>query len=131
MSPYLLVALGSAVGGVVRYGCGVVIASRFTPTFPWATLFVNVSGSLLIGLLAALTQPEGRWGESPLLRDLLMVGVLGGYTTFSSFSLQTLILMREGRLAAALTNVGASVVLCLLGVWLGYLLASALRPAVS
>lgn len=128
---YLFVALGGAVGSVLRYWCGAVFASRFTSTFPWATLLVNVSGSLLIGVLAALMQPEGRWGESPLLRDLLMVGVLGGYTTFSSFSLQTLILMHEGRLAAALMNVGASVVLCLLAVWLGYLLATSLRPAVS
>lgn len=129
MSSYLLVALGSAIGGVVRFWCGVVFAARFASTFPWAILFVNVSGSLLIGLIAALTQPQGRWGESPLLRDLLMVGVLGGYTTFSSFSLQTLILMREGRMAAALLNVGASVVLCLLAVWVGYLLASSLRSA--
>jgi CrcB protein len=131
MSPYILVALGSAIGGVARFWCGGVFASRFTSTFPWATLFVNVSGSLLIGLIAALTQPQGRWGESPLLRDLLMVGVLGGYTTFSAFSLQTLMLIREGRPAAALMNVGASMMLCLAAVWVGYLLASSLRPAVS
>jgi CrcB protein len=125
---YLFVALGGAVGSVLRYWCGVVFAARFSSPFPWATLFVNVTGSLLIGLLAALLQPQGRWGESPLLRDLLMVGVLGGYTTFSSFSLQTLWLMREGRMAAALLNIAASMTLCLLAVWLGYTLASSLRP---
>lgn len=129
LMPWLAVALGSAAGGLLRYGCGLLIASRVDSGFPWATLFVNVTGSFLIGTIAALTDPAGRWAAAPLLRELLMVGVLGGYTTFSAFSLQTFALLRDGRLAFALANVVASVALCLVVVWLGYVVGSGLKPA--
>lgn len=86
-------------------------------------MFVNVTGSFLIGVIAALTQVDGRWGNTSTLRDLLIVGVLGGYTTFSAFSLQTLLLLREGKASFALMNICVSVVLCMLAVWLGFALA--------
>lgn len=131
---YLAVALGSAAGGVARYACGLWAASRidsgfFLSSSIAATLFVNVSGSFLIGIFAALTGPGGRWAGASLLPELLMVGLMGGYTTFSAFSLQTLALLREGRLGLALANVAASVVLCLIAVWLGYVLGNTLEPA--
>ena len=126
---WLAVAVGSAAGGLARYGCGLWIASRIDSGFPWATLFVNVTGSFLIGLVAALTDPSGRWAAAPVLRELLMVGVLGGYTTFSAFSLQTFALLREGRVAFALANVSASVALCLIVVWLGYLAGASFKSA--
>jgi CrcB protein len=126
---YVVVALGSAVGGLARYVCGLFIAERVSSDFAWGTLFVNVSGSFLIGVFAACTDPGGRWANSPLLRELLMVGLMGGYTTFSSFSLQTFAFLREGRLGFAMANVVASVVLCLVVVWLGYAMASAGKSA--
>ena len=87
--------------------------------FPRVLLLVNISGSLIIGFFAALTGPDGRIWSSPSFRQFFMIGVLGGYTTFSSFSLQTLALARDGeRLFAALNAIG-SFVLCLFAVWLG------------
>ena len=105
-----------------RYWLSGVLARRFGETFPVGTLAVNITGSLLIGLLAALADTEGRLLISPLARSFLMIGVLGGYTTFSSFSLQTLNLAREGEWLYASANVMLSVVLCLVGVWLGHVL---------
>jgi fluoride exporter len=124
---YVWVALGSALGGASRHWFSGFIAQRMGERFPAGTLCVNLTGSFLIGLLAAFTVPEGRLflGRSPRL--LLMVGVLGGYTTFSSFSLQTLNLARDGEWLAAALNIAASVVLCLAGVWLGHLLGQTLN----
>ena len=100
------------------------MAERFGPAFPCGTLVVNVTGSFLVGLLAGLAIPEGRLLASPSWRAFLMIGVCGGYTTFSSFSLQTLNLMQEGAWLRAGGNALASVVFCLLAVWLGYFAAS-------
>jgi fluoride exporter len=91
-------------------------------TFPCGTLAVNVTGSFIIGLFAALTDPEGRWLVSPSLRQFFMIGVCGGYTTFSSFSLQTLTLAQDGQWFWAMTNSIASFVFCLVAVWLGHFL---------
>lgn len=126
MYSYLLIAIGSAFGGVARYWCSSWIAERAGETFPWGTLTVNVAGSCLIGLLAGLAAPEGRFYMSPDARQLLMIGVLGGFTTFSSFSLQTLMLIRDGDWGAALANVLLSVVACLVAVWVGYAASTAL-----
>ncbi|HVG89726.1 MAG TPA: CrcB family protein, partial [Gaiellales bacterium] len=93
-------------------------------TFPWATLVANVSGSLLIGLIAALTGPHGRLLVAPELRLFWMVGICGGYTTFSSFSLQTLTLAQVGDWARAGLNAGLSLVLCLAAVALGYMIGA-------
>lgn len=125
MYSYLLIALGSAFGGVARYWCSSLIAERAGETFPWGTLAVNVAGSCLIGLLAGLAAPEGRFYLSPDARQFLMIGVMGGFTTFSSFSLQTLMLIRDGDWLAAVANVLLSVIACLAAVWAGYAASAA------
>jgi len=119
MMPYIWVALGSAVGGVLRFWLSAVMGDKLGAVH-LGTVFVNVTGSFLIGVLAAL-------GPMPFTRQLFMIGVLGGYTTFSSFSLQTLELAHEGRWAVASANVILSVVLSLLGVWLGHLCGAVFR----
>jgi fluoride exporter len=120
MAPYLWICLGSALGGGTRYWISGAIARRFGESFPTGTLVVNVSGCFMIGFIAALSDPAGRFLVGPTARQFLMVGVLGGYTTFSSFSLQTLNLMQDGEWFYAVANVLLSVVLCLTGVWLGH-----------
>ena len=126
---YLLVGLGSALGGMARHWTTSLVASRWGTGFPWGTLVVNVVGSLLIGILAAGLVPGGRWVLPFPARELLMVGVLGGYTTFSAFSLQTFMLLEQGQWLRAGGNAVLSVVLCLAAVAIGYVLAgSLLRP---
>ncbi len=127
MSGLLWVALGSALGGAGRYWCSGLIAHRFGETFPWGTLTVNVVGSLLIGLVATLSAPEGRWLLAPEARQFLMLGLFGGFTTFSSFSLQTLTLAQDGEWLRGLAYVLSSVAFCLLGVWVGHALGVALN----
>jgi CrcB protein len=124
MSIYLLIALGGALGSVARYALSGLVAHRFGETFPWGTLIINVSGSFVIGFFATLTEPEGRLLVGPGGRQFFMTGVLGGFTTFSSFSLQTLNLAHEGEWLYAGGNIAGSVVACLLAVWLGHLTAS-------
>jgi CrcB protein len=124
---YLWIALGGALGSVARYGCSSLAARWIGETFPWGTLIVNVAGSFVIGFFATLTGPDGRVLASPDARQFVMVGLCGGYTTFSSFSLQTLNLLRDGDFAQAGLNVVLSVVACLGAVWLGYLGAAALN----
>jgi fluoride exporter len=125
---YLLIAIGSALGGMSRYACSIWIASRTDSALPWGTILVNVSGSFLIGAIAGALEPASRFSFSPETREninlFLMIGVLGGYTTFSSFSLQTLVLMRQQQWALAGANIALSVAACLLAVWLGFLLAA-------
>jgi len=123
----LWIALGSALGGVLRYWCSGLIARWFGETFPWGTIVVNVAGSLLIGLIATLSGPDGRLLVGTTLRQFMMLGLLGGFTTFSSFSLQTLALAQSGEWVQAATNVVGSVLLCLMGVWLGHALAIAIN----
>ena len=127
MITYFWIGLGSALGGVARYACSSLIAHWLGESFPWGTLLVNVFGSFVIGFFATVTGPEGRFLASPDTRLFVMVGICGGYTTFSSFSLQTLTLLREGDFATAGANVLASVVLCLLSVWLGAVSAGLLN----
>ncbi len=120
MFTYLLVAAGSAIGGTLRYGLGGVIVNWVGQTFPWSTLAINVVGSFAIGLFATLTGPDGRVFVPGEWRQFFMIGVCGGFTTFSSFSLQTLNLAQDGEAAWAALNVILSVALCLFGVWLGH-----------
>ncbi len=120
MFTYALVALGSAIGGTLRYWLAAVISETTAGTFPWGTLAVNVSGSAAIGLFATLTAADGRLYVPSEWRTFFMVGICGGYTTFSSFSLQTLALAQDGEWLAAGMNVLGSVALCLLAVWLGH-----------
>ncbi len=120
----LAVATGGALGSLARYWIAELFVAMGMSAFPWATLVANVSGSLLIGLIAALTGPDGRLLVAPELRLLWMVGICGGYTTFSSFSLQTLTLAQGGDWQRAVLNVGLSLILCLCAVWLGYMLGA-------
>jgi CrcB protein len=114
--------LGGGIGSLGRYWISGAVANAFGQTFPWGTLLVNVSGSLVIGLFAALTSPEGRWLVSGSFREFFMLGICGGYTTFSSFSLQTLNLAEDGQWFRAGANCVLSLVLCLVAVWLGHVL---------
>jgi len=127
MQIYLWIALGSALGGAGRYWCSGVIARHIGETFPWGTLVVNVLGSLLIGLVATLSDPDGRLLMSPTLRQFFMLGLFGGFTTFSSFSLQVLNLVRDGQWVSASLYILLSVALCLVGVWLGHSLGIAIN----
>lgn len=124
MLNYILVGVGSAAGGVSRYWISGLIANRFGQSFPWGTLFVNVSGSFVIGFFATVTAPEGRWLVGPSGRNFFTTGFCGGYTTFSSFSLQTLRLAQNREWLYAGGNILLSVILCLIAVWLGYALGS-------
>jgi CrcB protein len=127
MQTYIWIAIGSALGGVARYWCSGVAARLIGETFPWGTLIVNVLGSLVIGFFATLTGPDGRIFVGSTARQFIMIGILGGYTTFSSFSLQTLELLHDGEWLRAGGNVIASVVLCLLAVWFGHAFATGLN----
>lgn len=123
----LLVMLGSALGGLARHWCVAVAGSLFGTSFPFGTVLVNIAGSFTIGFANTLTLPEGRLPVHADWRLFVMVGLCGGYTTFSSFSLQTLALIQEGSVGRAAANVVASVLLCLLAVWVGHLAAAALN----
>ena len=128
MSQYIWIALGSGLGGVTRFAVSGLIAQRYGETFPWGTLFINVSGSFIIGFFAALTAPDGRFLVGGTVRQFVMTGILGGYTTYSSFSLQTLALARDGEWLRAGANATGTFVLCFLAVWLGPLCATWLNP---
>lgn len=117
---WLWVALGSAAGGVARYACVTAMTARLGAGFPWGTLAVNLLGSAVIGFVAAATVAGGRWDIGDAGRQFLMVGVLGGFTTFSAFSLQTLALLRAGDWFPAFAYVAGSLALCLAGVALGH-----------
>lgn len=130
MIAYVAIAIGSALGGMARYFLSGVVMSMTAGTFPFGTLIVNVTGAIAIGFIATLTGPDGRLLVGAHARQFLMVGICGGYTTFSSFSLETLNLMRDGEMASAAANAAASVVLCIVAVWLGHAAAAALSRGV-
>jgi len=119
---YLVVGAGSALGGMGRFWLSGLVAQSVGETFPWGTLLVNVSGSFVIGFLAAMVGPDSRLNPKldPFIFQFFMVGVCGGYTTFSSFSLQTLRLVQAGQWLHGAANAALSVLLCLLAVWLGH-----------
>lgn len=123
----LVVTLGAALGGLARYALSGLVAQQFGETFPWGTLVINVTGSFVIGFFATLTAPDGRLFVSAATRQFVMTGFCGGYTTFSSFSLQTLNLMRDEEWLRAGANITGSVVLCIFAAWLGHVLASSLN----
>ena len=127
MVTYFWIALGSALGGVARYWSSGFVATHIGETFPFGTLFVNVLGSFIIGFVATLSAPDGRWFIGSDARQFIMLGILGGYTTFSSFSLQTLSLVRDGEWWQAGANIVLSLVLCLVAVWLGHIAAAAVN----
>ncbi|MFM2081918.1 MAG: hypothetical protein RL380_609 [Verrucomicrobiota bacterium] len=114
---YFIIALGGALGSVGRFWLNGLVTARAGEGFPFGTLLINVIGSFVIGFIAALP------GANESLRKFLMVGVCGGFTTFSAFSLQTLELTQRGEWLRAGANILASVALCLAAVWLGQLVA--------
>jgi len=123
LAVYIWIAVGSAAGGVARYWCSGVIARLIGETFPWGTFVVNVLGSFVIGFVATLTAPDGRVFIGSTARLAIMAGFCGGFTTFSSFSIQTLNLLNDGEFLYAGANIGLSVILCLVAVWAGSALA--------
>ncbi|MEO8465990.1 MAG: fluoride efflux transporter CrcB [Gammaproteobacteria bacterium] len=122
---YLLVAIGGALGSVLRYVCSGMALRLFGAGFPYGTLFVNVVGSYIIGMAGAFVIAEGRAFTTLDFRLFVVTGILGGFTTFSAFSLDTLTLARGGNLSGAAVNVVLSLALCLTAVWLGHFTATA------
>ncbi len=122
---YGYIAAGSVLGGVARYLLSLLI--ELIPGFPWATLFVNVTGSFIIGFYSTLSGPDGRLFASARQRQFVTTGFCGGYTTFSTFSLETFRLLEGGMARNAFLNIAVSIVTWLVAVWLGYVLASRLN----
>ena len=121
----LWVLLGSAIGGLARYWTGVWVAGWAGTEFPWGTLLINILGSFVIGLVGAGVAERG-WSTTPVdLRAFVMVGLCGGFTTFSAFSLQTLELLQAGRHGAAIAYTASSVTACIVMVWGGWMLGRA------
>jgi fluoride exporter len=119
MLTYFWIMFGGALGSGARFWASGLIAERYGAFFPLGTLVVNITGSFAIGFLAALTMPAGPFLVSPRVREFLLIGLCGGYTTFSSFSLQTFDLAAEGDWLRAGLNCVLSIVCCLVAVWLG------------
>lgn len=119
-----IIGLAGLVGTVARYALSGYVARRFGETFPTGTLFVNVIGCFIAGSLFYLLQE--RFLVNELIRTTLIIGLLGGFTTFSSFGLQTFTLLREGEVGLATVNVLTSNLLGLVAVWLGYTTAKVL-----
>ena len=128
MLNYIWVAIGGGIGSVLRFWASEFVARHFGETFPLGTLVVNVTGSFFIGFFATATGPDGRWFVTPTARTFVMAGICGGYTTFSSFSLQTLNLLSDGEWLYATANAVLSLVLCLVAVWAGHALALLVNP---
>ncbi|WP_428490841.1 fluoride efflux transporter CrcB [Rhodopila sp.] len=122
----LVVMIGGALGTLTRYALS-VLTLPISRELPWGTIAINVTGSFLIGLFGTLTLAHGRYPVPENLRLFVMIGLCGGYTTFSSFSLQTLDLLRSGEVIRAGINVVASVVLCVAAVSVGHLAAARLN----
>ncbi len=120
MKALILIAIGGAAGAVLRYGASLSVYSLLGRGFPYGTLFVNVSGSLLMGLLSVMMLE--RFDIGPEWRAAVLVGVLGSFTTFSTFSIETLNLLEQGDVMRATLNIVLSVLVCLVAVWFGVLI---------
>jgi fluoride exporter len=124
--PYVTAGLGGAIGSVGRVVMTDLVTRWTGDRFPFGTVAVNITGALLMGLLAGYGETDpGKLVFSQPARSFLMIGILGGYTTFSSFSLQTFLLFEQGNVTGALLNMLLSVILCVLGVWAGFSLIRA------
>ncbi len=117
MKMILLIACGGAVGAILRYAASLGVYALMGRGFPYGTLFVNVTGSLLMGVLSIIMLE--RWNIGPEWRAAILVGLLGSFTTFSTFSIETLNLLEQGDLLRAFANILLSVIVCLAAVWLG------------
>ncbi len=120
MKALVFIAVGGAFGAVLRYGTSLGVYSLLGRGFPYGTLFVNVSGSLLMGILGVLLLE--RYDIDPEWRAAVLIGVLGSFTTFSTFSIETLNLLEQGDIMRAMMNIVLSVLLCLAAVWLGVII---------
>ena len=120
MKALVFIALGGALGAVLRYGASTSVYALLGRSFPYGTLFVNITGSLLIGLLSVVMLE--RFDIGPEWRAAVLIGVLGSFTTFSTFSIETLTLLEQGELMRASANIVLSVLLCLAAVWFGVLI---------
>jgi CrcB protein len=127
---YVLIGIGGALGSIGRYWASGVVANLSGGAFPFGTMFVNVTGAIVIGFFATLTGPDGRMFVGTSARQFVMTGICGGYTTFSTFSLETMNLARDGDWLFAGLNAILSVALCLIAVWLGSVAAEALSRGV-
>ncbi|HEY5892818.1 MAG TPA: fluoride efflux transporter CrcB [Chthoniobacterales bacterium] len=123
LKSYLAVMVVGALGCAARMWLSNSLGEKYGNTFPVGTLVVNIAGCFVIGLFAGLTRPEGGWIVPPIVRQAVMIGFLGGFTTFSSFSLQTLTLIDDGQWGFVALNIALSVVLCMVAVWLGQMIA--------
>lgn len=128
---WLVVALGGALGSVARFGVGLWMLRLTGPSFPWGTLLINIVGSFIIAFTGGLTLEGGAMPASFNARAFVMVGICGGFTTFSSFSMQTMELLQAGETAAAAGYVAGSAVLCIAAAFLGYWVASRLGVAIE
>jgi len=124
MQKTILIGLAGLVGTLLRYWLSGLVARQYGETFPWGTMTVNLIGCLVTGVVFYLT--EERFLINPAVRTVVLIGLLGGFTTFSSYGLQTFTLLRDGELGLATLNVAVSNVAGLLLVWLGYVLSKAL-----
>jgi CrcB protein len=131
MNLYLWVAFGSAIGGALRYALSREMLPQHSATFPWSTVLINVIGSFVIGFFGTLTVPGSRFQVPDSVRIFVMIGLCGGFTTFSAFSMETHDLLRTGAWVKALLNMGLSVLLCLGAVALGHVLAQQSSHAVA
>ncbi len=130
MIAYVLIGIGGAIGSIGRFWASGVVANLSGATFPFGTMFVNVTGAIVIGFFATLTGPDGRMFVGTSSRQFVMTGICGGYTTFSTFSLETMNLARDGEWLSAGLNAILSVALCLIAVWLGSVAAEVLNRGV-
>ncbi len=119
MQAYLLVFVGAGLGGSLRHFLNITLGRAFGTGFPWTTSFINVSGSLVMGLLTGWLAFRGGGGLTQHTRLFLATGVLGGYTTFSTFSLETILLFESGKVVEALAYVVGSVMLGAFSLWAG------------
>jgi CrcB protein len=130
LTQFFVIGVGGALGSMGRFGVAslvdAVIRKGGPPNF-LGTMLVNITGCFLIGFIFSISDTEGRFYLTPLQRQFILIGILGGYTTFSSFTLQTLLLAQDGQWGQAAVNVLGSVVLCLVGVWLGAMLAASIN----
>jgi len=127
MHSLIWITFGGAIGTAARFGLSGLVARLVGETFPWGTIIVNISGCLAIGFFFTMTGTQGRWLVSPAIRQFFTLGVCGGYTTFSTFSLETLTLVERGQWTKATANVLVSVLFCLVAVWFGHLVANSLN----
>lgn len=124
MQTTIFIAVAGLVGTLLRYWLSAAVARQYGETFPWGTMAVNLLGCLITGAVFFLT--EERFVISPTVRTVILIGLLGGFTTFSAYGLQTFTLLRDGQLGFAILNVATSNVLGLFMVWIGYALGRVL-----